>query len=75
MEWLAKQHEEASRRAPEETIAIESKIPLHDKGKRKIFDRMEEEKSYKFRVDPLVEKASLAIEAKRQQRDKQNVQR
>ena len=41
-----------------------------DKGKRKIVDCMEEEKSCKFRVDPLVEQASMATQAKRKQCDK-----
>lgn len=48
---------------------------MREKGKRKVVDRMEEEKSWKFRADPLVQKAYLAIEAKRQQCDKRNAQR
>lgn len=50
-------------------------IPLRDKSKRKILDHMEEEKSCKFREDPLVEKPAMAIDAKRQQCDKRNAQR
>lgn len=48
MEWLVKQHEEASWRAPEVAAAAEVSIPVHDKGKRKIVGRMEEEKRCKF---------------------------
>ena len=45
-EWLAMQHEVASRRAP--TVAAVAKpakpsIHVRDKGKRKTLDRMEEE--------------------------------
>jgi len=40
-----------------------------EKGKRKIVDRMEEEQSYKFWADPLVEKEAMAIEGKRHQHD------
>ena len=47
---------------------------MHDKGKRKIVDGMEEEQRCKFRADPLVEKATMAIEAKRQQCNKQIAQ-
>jgi len=42
-------------------------IPVRDKGKRKIVKNVEEEQSYKFKADPLVQKASLAIKVKRQQ--------
>lgn len=38
---------------------------MHNKGKRKIVDYMEEEQSCKFRADPLVDKVAMAIEAKR----------
>ena len=55
MEWVAKQCEEASRRAPEAT-ATKVSILVCSKGKRNIVDNMEEEKSCRFRVDPLVEK-------------------
>ena len=48
---------------------------MRDKGKRKIFYRMEEEKSYKFRENTLVEKVAMAIEAKRQNCDKWMTQR
>ena len=44
MEWLVKHHEAAFRRA----IATEVSIPLCNKGKRKIVNNMEEEKSYNF---------------------------
>lgn len=50
-------------------------ILVCDKGKRKIVDHMEEEKSFKFWVDPLVEKVSMAIEEKRKQHDKRIVLR
>ena len=45
MEWLAKQNEGALAPA---VIAAKASIPVHDKGKRKIVDRMEEEQSDKF---------------------------
>jgi len=45
-------------------------ILVHNKGKRNIVNRMEEEKSYKFQEDPIVEKAVMAIESKRQQQNK-----
>ena len=63
MEWLTKQHEAASRRA---LVIVEPSIPVCYKGKRKIIDYMEEEQSYKFQADPLIEKEVMAIEAKRQ---------
>lgn len=75
VEWLAKQHEPTYQRAPEVATTVEVKIPVRDKGKRKIFDRMEEKKSYKFQADSLVEKASMPIEEKRQQCDKRNTKR
>ena len=78
MEWLAKLHEAASWKAPVvivEAVAAEASIPVRDKGKKKIVDHMEEEKSFKFRVDPLVEKSDMAIDAKRQHNDNQNAQR
>ena len=66
-----KQREVASRRAPAVAIvAIEPSIPVCENGKRNIIYRMEEEKSCKFQADPLIEKEAIAIEAKRQQRDK-----
>lgn len=68
MDWLAKQHEEASQRAPiaiVAVVAVEASIPARDKGKRNIVDCMEEEQRCKFRADSLVEKSSMAIEAKR----------
>ena len=72
MEWLAKQCEATYRRAIAAKVAAaaEVSIPVHNKGKRKIVDHMEEEKSCKFRVYPLVEKAAMAIEEKRQQHNK-----
>lgn len=48
MGWLAKKREAASRRAPKAATTIEVNIPVHDKGKRKIVDLMEEEKNCKF---------------------------
>ena len=65
-----KQHEAASRRAPEVVAAVEANTPVCNKSKRKFFNHMEEEKSYKFRADPLVEKVAFAIEEKRQYRKK-----
>jgi len=50
--------------------AVEPSILLYDTGKRKIVDRMEEEKSCKFRVDPLVEQEVLVIQEKGKQCDK-----
>lgn len=68
MEWLVKQCEAVSRRAPTPAaVAVEASIPVHDKGKRKIVNCMEEEQSYKFQTYPLVEKASVSIEVKRKQ--------
>ena len=49
-----------------EPTAVEVNIPVRDKGKRKIVDHMVEEKSCKFRADPLVEKETMAIEVKMQ---------
>jgi len=66
--------EATSRRAPEEAT-VEVNIPVQGNGKRNIVDNMEEEKSYKFRAKPLVQKEALAIEANRQQRNKRNAQR
>lgn len=43
VEWLAKKHEAAPRRALEATIAIEVNILVRNKGKRNIVDQMEEE--------------------------------
>jgi len=54
--------EVASRRETP-TTAVEVNILTHDKGKRKIVDSVEAEKSCKFMAGPLVEKATLAIEA------------
>lgn len=45
--------EAASQRAPK-AAAVEVNIPMRDKGKRKIVDNMEEEKSYKLWADTLV---------------------
>jgi len=75
VQWLVKQHEATSSRAPEQSTTIEENILVCDKGKRKIFDRMEEEKSCKFREDPLVEKVAMAIHENRQHRDKRTAQR
>ena len=69
MVWLVKQHEEASQRATTPKVA-EISIPVCDKGKRKIGDHMEEEKSCKFLGDRLVVKEAMAVEAKRKQRDR-----
>jgi len=52
VEWLSKQCEAASKRPP----AVEVNIPARDKGKRKILDRVEVEKSYKFKANPLAQK-------------------
>jgi len=69
-----KQPKAASRRALIAIVA-EVNIPMHDKGKRKIINKMEEEQSFKFQEDPLVQKENLATEEKRQQCNKRNVQR
>jgi len=66
-----KQCEATSRRA----TAIEGIILGHNKGKRKIVDNVEVEKGYKFKEYSLVEKLSLAIEAKRKQCHKRTAQR
>ena len=47
---------------------------MHEKGKMKISNNMEEQ-SCKFRADPLIEKAVMAIEAKRHQCDNRIVRR
>lgn len=44
-----------------------SRKSTQDKGKRKIVENLEVEKSYKFREDLLVERATLVVEVKRQQ--------
>lgn len=62
MEWLAKQCETASQRAPEVAKTIQVNIPVRDKQKRNIFDYMEEEKSCKFQENLLLEKESMTIE-------------
>lgn len=61
-----KKCEATSQRAPAPSIvAEEESIPVHDKGKRKTVDHMEEDKSYKFQSDPLVEKETMDIDVKR----------
>ena len=60
MEWLAKQHEAASRRALALEVA-EERMPVNKNGKTNIVNCMEEEQSYKLRGDPLVEKVAMAI--------------
>ena len=67
--------EAASWREPKAIVAVEVNIPMRDKGKRKIVDHMEEEKSCKFREDPLIEKVAMAIEVKTQYHSKRNAQR
>lgn len=54
----------ASQRAP--TVATEIEISIHvcDKGKKKISNRVEEEESYKFREDPLMEPIDISIHEK-----------
>lgn len=59
------------RRAP----TIEVNILVHDKGKRNIVNNAEVEQSCKFRIDPLVQKAALEIEAKRKHHDRRTMQR
>lgn len=62
MEWLAKQHEATSRRAPTVAVATtEPSILVCHKGKRNIVNFMQEEKRYKFRVNPPIEKEAMAI--------------
>lgn len=53
VEWLAKQREAASRRAVAAATS-EVNILVHDKGKKKIVDNMEEEQSCKLCVDQIV---------------------
>jgi len=48
---------------------------VRNKGKWKIVNHMEEEKSCKFWADPLAEQVVTAIQPKRQQRDKHIMQR
>lgn len=48
---------------------------MHNKCKRKVFDRVEAEQSYKFKVDPFVMKENLEIETMRQQLEKRITQR
>lgn len=52
------------------TIAAVRKKPAHEKGKRKIVESVEVEKSYKFKENPLVERVALEIDAKRRQRER-----
>jgi len=47
------------------TIASISRKLVQDNGKRKIAENLEAEKSYKFKADPLIEKETLVVEAKR----------
>ena len=74
MEWLAKQREAKFRRAPSLAVA-EGNKPTHDKGKRKVVDSTKTDQSCKFKVDPLVLKAYLEIEAKRKKQNKRIAQR
>ena len=46
------------------TTAVSKKL-VQGKGKRMISESTEDEQSYKFREDPLVEKVALEIETKR----------
>lgn len=64
VEWLAKQHEA--------TTATKVNISVCDKGNKRIVNRMEEEKSCKFQVDPFAEKSAMATVVKRLKRDKRN---
>ena len=66
---------EASAVAAVAVVATKPSIQVRNKGKRMILDLMEEEKRCKFQENPLVEKAAMAIEAKRQYHDKQITQR
>ena len=61
-------------RAPK-AVATEVNMPVRDKGKRKIVDSVEAEQSFKFQVDPLMQKEVFSIEAKRKQCDRRNTQR
>ena len=63
MEWLAKWRKETSQREASSTT-VEGNTLSHDKGKRKVVDNAEEEQSRKFKVEPLVMKEALEIEAK-----------
>ena len=53
VEWLAA------------TPTAASNKPVQDNGKRKIVESTKEEQTYKFKEDPLVERVSLEIDAKR----------
>ena len=60
----------------DETTTTEVKNkPVQDKGKRKIVEIVEAEKSYKIREDPLVEKVALEIEVKKSHRERRVEQR
>lgn len=69
MDWLAKQHEATSKRAPI-VAATEVNILEHDKRTRNIVESIEAEQRCKFIVDLLVKKEALAIDVKRQHRDR-----
>lgn len=64
MEWLAKQHEEASQISPSSAI-VEGNIPACEKVNKKVDDSAEAKQSHRFKADPLVMKVALDIEAKR----------
>jgi len=50
---------------PEETTT-KGRNPVQDKGKRKIAENQEGKKRCKMKVDPILEKEALVVEAKRE---------
>lgn len=64
VEWLATHKATTSQREATSTTAKGSS-PTHEKGKRKVFDSVEVEKSCKLKEDPPVLRESLEIETKR----------
>lgn len=52
----------------QEAVLAEGSNPVHDKGKRKVMHIPGGERSHKMKVNPIVMKVDLAIEAARKQR-------
>jgi len=50
--------------------AVEGNTPTCNEWKRKVVDNIKAEQSCKFKVDPLMKKLALEIEAMRWKRDK-----
>jgi len=74
VEWLAV-HKATTYQIAAMLATTEGRRHAHDKGKRKVSDNVEVEKSCKFKADALVLRASLEIETKKKQRNKRIAQR